>query len=219
MTGHSLGGAVASMVGITFGIPTVTFEVPGDRLASTRLHLPHAPGARLPIWHFGHTADPIFVGVCTVSFYLPINITCIYIFYQGPSSSCWYGGYAMETRCHTGKVCVWDTVNDKGWRVDIRSHRVGDVIENILLKPEEFPMPICEEETDCEDCGLWQYFDVRDEPFTKTTESTTTTDDTTTTSEGVSTTLEDVTTTSEDASTSSEDATTTTASYSDRLSF
>ncbi|EIE83739.1 hypothetical protein RO3G_08444 [Rhizopus delemar RA 99-880] len=87
ITGHSLGGALASLVGQTFGVPTVTFEIPGDRLASTRLHLPHAPGGRSPVWHFGHTADPIFVGVCT-----------------GPASSCWYGGYAMESRCHTGKV-------------------------------------------------------------------------------------------------------------------
>lgn len=70
LTGHSLGGAVASLVGITFGIPTVTFEIPGDKLAAARLHLPHPPGARSPIWHFGHTADPIFVGVCTVSFRL-----------------------------------------------------------------------------------------------------------------------------------------------------
>lgn len=68
ITGHSLGGAVASMVGQTFGIPTVTFEIPGDRLASRRLHLPRPPGVQLPIWHFGHTADPIFVGVCTVKF-------------------------------------------------------------------------------------------------------------------------------------------------------
>ncbi|KAG1058148.1 hypothetical protein G6F46_003237 [Rhizopus delemar] len=148
ITGHSLGGALASLVGQTFGVPTVTFEIPGDRLASTRLHLPHAPGGRSPVWHFGHTADPIFVGVCT-----------------GPASSCWYGGYAMESRCHTGKVCIWDTVNKNGWRVDIRSHRVKDVIETILLKPEEFPMPECVEEKDCEDCGLWQYYDERDGPF------------------------------------------------------
>lgn len=66
LTGHSLGGALASMVGQTFGVPTVTFESPGDQLASKRLHLPHSPGINLPIWHFGHTADPIFVGVCTV---------------------------------------------------------------------------------------------------------------------------------------------------------
>lgn len=68
LTGHSLGGAVAALLGQTFGVPAVSFESPGDRLASERLHMPRAPGAKnLPIWHFGHTADPIFIGVCTVS--------------------------------------------------------------------------------------------------------------------------------------------------------
>jgi putative lipase involved disintegration of autophagic bodies len=68
VTGHSLGGALASLLGQTFGLPTVTFESPGDNLASKRLHLPHPPGAiDMPIWHFGHTADPLFIGVCTVS--------------------------------------------------------------------------------------------------------------------------------------------------------
>ncbi|KAG0167482.1 putative lipase atg15 [Apophysomyces sp. BC1021] len=146
LTGHSLGGALASLVGQTFGVPTVTFESPGDRLPSQRLHMPRAPGAaHMPLWHFGHTADPIFIGVCT-----------------GAASSCWYGGFAMESRCHTGKVCVWDTVNDNGWRVDIRSHRAYDVIENIIKKPEEFPLPKCEVQKDCDDCGLWQYIDKRD---------------------------------------------------------
>ncbi|CAO3687222.1 unnamed protein product [Rhizopus stolonifer] len=69
VTGHSLGGALASLVGQTFGVPTVTFEIPGDRLASSRLHLPMGPGANNPVWHFGHTGDPIFVGVCTVGFF------------------------------------------------------------------------------------------------------------------------------------------------------
>ncbi|EPB90311.1 hypothetical protein HMPREF1544_02836 [Mucor circinelloides 1006PhL] len=155
ITGHSLGGAVASLVGLTYGIPTVTFEIPGDRLASSRLHLPSGSVAKnMPLWHFGHTADPIFVGVCT-----------------GPSSSCWYGGFAMESRCHTGKVCVWDTVKDNGWRVDIRSHRVRDVIENILKKPEEFPLPNCAPEEDCEDCGLWEYYDDRDNPLSSSSSS------------------------------------------------
>lgn len=75
----------------------------------------------------------------------------------------------METRCHTGKVCVWDTVNENGWRVDIRSHRVRDVIEQILMKPDEFPLPNCVVETDCEDCGLWEFFDERDPPNSTTT--------------------------------------------------
>ena len=71
LTGHSLGGALAALVGRTFGVPTVTFEAPPERLASQRLHLPAPPGL-LPedmlVWHFGHTADPVYMGVCTVSF-------------------------------------------------------------------------------------------------------------------------------------------------------
>ncbi|KAI9345937.1 Alpha/Beta hydrolase protein [Pilaira anomala] len=146
LTGHSLGGAVASLVGQTFGVPAVSFESPGDRLAAQRLHLPHSPGLPdQPIWHFGHTADPIFIGVCT-----------------GPLSGCFYAGFAMETRCHTGKVCVWDTVKDNGWKVNIGYHRIGTVIDSILKHPETFPLPKCTVETDCDDCGLWTYHDPRD---------------------------------------------------------
>lgn len=38
--GHSLGGGLASLVGVTFGAPTVAFEAPAEKLAATRLHLP-----------------------------------------------------------------------------------------------------------------------------------------------------------------------------------
>ena len=38
--GHSLGGALASLLGITFGAPVVAFEPPGERMAAQRLHLP-----------------------------------------------------------------------------------------------------------------------------------------------------------------------------------
>ncbi|KAI7849927.1 Alpha/Beta hydrolase protein [Circinella umbellata] len=149
LTGHSLGGAIASLVGQTFLVPTVTYEIPGERLAAQRLHLPFAyeNQVNIPLWSFGHTADPIFVGVC-----------------NGPASSCWYGGFAMETRCHSGKICVWDTVNKQQWRVDVRSHRIRDVIEYILKQPEtEFPLPECVvEDPACSDCALWNYFDHRD---------------------------------------------------------
>jgi hypothetical protein len=92
----------------------------------------------------------------------------------------------MESRCHTGKVCVWDTVNDNGWRVDIRSHRVRDVIENILKKPDEFPLPKCVEETDCADCGLWEYYDERDKMIHT---SSSTDNDITTTTSGITSTI------------------------------
>ena len=69
LTGHSLGGSLASLMGLTFGLPTVTFEAPPERLASRRLHLPAPPGLKpedMLIWHYGHTADPVYMGVCTV---------------------------------------------------------------------------------------------------------------------------------------------------------
>ena len=44
-------------------------------------------------YHFGHTADPVYVGTC-----------------NGATASCSYAGYAMESACHTGRECVYDVV-------------------------------------------------------------------------------------------------------------
>lgn len=82
LTGHSLGGGLTALLGLTFGVPTVTFEAPGDRLAAKRLHLPMPPAINwdeFPLYHLGHTADPVFQGICT-----------------GPRSSCYLTGFAME---------------------------------------------------------------------------------------------------------------------------
>jgi len=82
LTGHSLGGGLTALLGLTFGVPTVTFEAPGDRLAAQRLHLPMPPAINwddFPLYHLGHTADPVFQGICT-----------------GPKSSCYLAGFAME---------------------------------------------------------------------------------------------------------------------------
>ena len=38
--GHSLGGAISSLLVATFGAPVVSFESPGEALAARRLHLP-----------------------------------------------------------------------------------------------------------------------------------------------------------------------------------
>ncbi|KAL6939220.1 putative lipase atg15 [Hanseniaspora osmophila] len=141
VTGHSLGGSLASFLGRTFGLPVVAFEAPGELLATKRLHLPMPPG--LPtyqegVYHFGHTADPIFVGTC-----------------NGASSSCSIGGYAMETRCHSGKVCIYDVVKDKGWRVNLLNHRIHTVIDEVLMKYDEVAKCVTPEP--CIDCYNWRY--------------------------------------------------------------
>lgn len=141
VTGHSLGGAVASLLGRTYGLPVVAFEAPGEMLATKRLHLPQAPG--IPkhmehIWHFGNTADPIFMGVC-----------------NGASSSCSVAGYAMETACHTGKLCVYDVVGDLGWHVNLLNHRIHTVIDEIILKYNK--TATCVDQPPCRDCFNWRY--------------------------------------------------------------
>ena len=60
LVGHSLGGVVVSLLGLTFGIPTVTFEAYGQALAAKRLGIPFSGigqiGAHTGGYHFGHTA-------------------------------------------------------------------------------------------------------------------------------------------------------------------
>ncbi|TPX36014.1 hypothetical protein SmJEL517_g01757 [Synchytrium microbalum] len=102
-TGHSLGGALAALLAFTNGAPAFAYEAPGDVLYASRLGLLPPPRNHdsvpdyswlfdmLPIYHFGNAQDPIFLGVC-----------------NGASSSCYYGGYALETRCHVGKTCLYD---------------------------------------------------------------------------------------------------------------
>lgn len=141
VTGHSLGGALASLLGRTYGLPVVAFEAPGEMLATKRLHLPQAPGVPKHlehIWHFGNTADPIFMGVC-----------------NGASSSCSLAGYAMETACHTGQICVYDVVTDLGWHVNLLNHRIHTVIDDIILAYNE--TATCVEQPPCRDCFNWRF--------------------------------------------------------------
>ncbi|KAF9463423.1 Alpha/Beta hydrolase protein [Collybia nuda] len=147
VTGHSLGGALASLVGVTFGAPVVAFEAPGEKMAAKRLHLPSPPSAQ-HITHIYHTADPVAMGTCT-----------------GITSSCAIGGYAMESRCHLGKSILYDTVGKLDWSVDIRTHPIKVVIEKILNEdwdPENgVEVPAAEEEKDCVDCFNWEYGDYK----------------------------------------------------------
>ncbi|EKM83324.1 hypothetical protein AGABI1DRAFT_34145 [Agaricus bisporus var. burnettii JB137-S8] len=112
--GHSLGGALASLIGLTFGAPVVAFESPGEAMAARRLHLPSPPSLQ-HITHVYHTADPIAMGTC-----------------NGVSSWCAIGGYAMETKCHLGEVIQYDTVGLLKWGVSISTHPIKVVLEQVL---------------------------------------------------------------------------------------
>ncbi|KAF9069893.1 Alpha/Beta hydrolase protein [Rhodocollybia butyracea] len=174
LVGHSLGGALASLLGTTFGLPAVAFESPGERLAAERLGLRFPkPGLTVtpeavespslipsisPTTHIYHTGDPIPQGACT-----------------GPFSPCAQAGYALETRCHLGKCVIFDTVDRLGWKVDVRTHTIKEVI-GILEewgKPEEgdpdpigsWEVPDALEELDCVDCYKWEFGEFKNKDY------------------------------------------------------
>jgi lipase ATG15 len=172
LVGHSLGGALASLLGLTFGLPAVALESPGELRAAERLHLPFPrsncstlpPAALTATTHVYHNADPIPQGACT-----------------GFGSPCAQAGYALETRCHLGKTIVYNTVEKLGWKADIRKHTVREVITKVLELPDmEWEdgreVPAAREEVDCvvshcsrsliynsniyyQDCFKWEFGD------------------------------------------------------------
>lgn len=164
VTGHSLGGALSGLLGLTFGVPAITFEAVPEALPAARLGLPSPPGYDVGLpqtrrftgaFHFGHTADPVFMGTC-----------------NGINSICTWGGYAMESACHTGQLCTYDTVADKGWRVGIGTHKIKSVISDVIEKYDD--VPPCAPDEECVDCVLWKFFKSNGSEITTTTTTTTT---------------------------------------------
>lgn len=167
-TGHSLGGALSSLVARTYGLVGVSFESPGDLLASQRLHLPlpFDPDFDM-IWHIGNTADPIYMGTC-----------------NGASSSCNLAGYAMESRCHSGWEISYDTVKELKWSVDVRKHRIKTVISDVL-EEMDVPEPVYigngkGTEHPCIECFDWDFVNPEPTSSVSRTTSTLTTSFTTT---------------------------------------
>ena len=61
------------------------------------------------------------------------------------------------------RVCRYDTVEDKRWGVNIRTHQIKFVIDNVLLEYDS--LPTCYQDDQCVDCFNWKYKDV---PVTST---------------------------------------------------
>ena len=161
LAGHSLGGSVASLLGMTVGVPVITFEAPGEAMAASRLGLPTPPGYRIGennpgpssgSYHFGHNADPLYLGTC--------------------GTTCYTGGYAMESVCHSGMECTYNVTGDLGWSSHLTNHRVQIVLHQVLEVYNDTAK--CEVVRDCNDCYLWKYFESNhtDVTTTSTTSST-----------------------------------------------
>jgi lipase ATG15 len=136
-TGHSLGGVIATMMGILYDKYVITFESPGEKHYIDLIGLDYSKTEN-KIYHFGHNADTIFTGKC-----------------NGVFSLCYIGGYIMNTKCHIGNVCEYDVINRLNIKESIYTHVIKYVIENIIEKWNN-TLPACKKQ-DCIDCEDWKY--------------------------------------------------------------
>jgi lipase ATG15 len=133
-TGHSLGGTLASMMGLIYNKSAVAFESPGDKHYIDLVGLGDIPSDN--IYHFGHDADPLFMGTC--------GMTCSSL------------GYYVNTKCHVGNTCSFSSKKNLGYSESILKHRIDYVINNIIPHWET-NFPECVKLEDCVDCEEWTF--------------------------------------------------------------
>jgi putative lipase involved disintegration of autophagic bodies len=105
---------------------------------------PWTPKA-LPIYHFGHPSDPIFMGGC-----------------RGRWSLCYVAGYGMDTKCHIGYKCMYPHPVNKGTPkkgdYDIKTHVMVEVIKNVLVPHDVPDCQVVKYGPDgCQDCNEWEF--------------------------------------------------------------
>jgi lipase ATG15 len=139
---------MAALLGVTFGTPVVAFESPGEKLASTRLHLPKPVCTCLLRLVLLLTVicsrRPRISSMCIIQQTLspwafaqvmPRPVQLVGMLWR--LSSCIFSLPVYSTnrgplRCHLGRSIVYDTVSELGWRVYIQNHGIVPVIEIVL---------------------------------------------------------------------------------------
>lgn len=66
----------------------------------------------------------------------------------------------MESRCHLGKKRLYDTITKYGWSQDVRTHRIGVIIDKLLAEDwdPDAGIEVPEEEDEEEDCDVCLFF-------------------------------------------------------------
>jgi lipase ATG15 len=130
-TGHSLGGMLASISSMLYDKPAVSFETPGDY---HYLKMVYNITNLSKIYHFGHNSDPLFIGNC--------------------GNLCSFLGYHVNTKCHSGYTCLYDSKNKLGLGESLLNHRIEYVTKHIVPNWEN-DMPECVQDENCKECEDW----------------------------------------------------------------
>lgn len=127
LTGHSLGGTVASLLGARYGLPVVAFSSPGDAYIASILGIYDAGASYDRIVHIGMCNDIVFRGECSE-----------------PYTACSIFGYPVETRCHIGRtLCIED-----GRRDSLAYHSIG-VMKAKITSLDDLVLVERSENTNC----------------------------------------------------------------------
>lgn len=133
-TGHSLGGFLATVAGIKTNKQVITFESPGEKNYLDLINLQYQDSR---IYHFGHTADIIMKGECTL---------------------CNWSGYNLKTKCHIGHTCIYDSKTKLKLTDSMNTHRIEYIIDNILPHwKNDFPDCIYRESCIEDNCKKFTY--------------------------------------------------------------
>ena len=133
-TGHSLGSFLANIMGMKYNKQVIGFDGPGSR---HYVNLSGIEGDTSQIYNFGHTADSIMHGDCKI---------------------CHTLGYNLDTECHIGFTCMYDSKKKLGYFDGIRYHQLKWIIDYILPYWEnDFPECIYNKECKERNCDKWKY--------------------------------------------------------------
>jgi lipase ATG15 len=134
-TGHSLGSFLANIMGMKYNKQVIGFDSPGTRHYIKMLNL---TGNTNRIYNFGHTADSIMHGDC--------------------QSVCKTWGYNLDTECHIGNTCIYDSKKKLGYFDGIRYHQLKWIIDYILPHWEnDFPECVFDKPCKERNCDKWDY--------------------------------------------------------------
>ena len=127
----------STMFGIIYDKQVITFNGPGGKHYLDLIGFDYKEKDSR-VYHFGHTADSIMHGHC--------------------GNLCWSFGYNVETKCHIGNSCIYDSKAKLGISDSIRTHQMSYIINNILPHwKDDFPQCIYKETCEDSNCNNWTY--------------------------------------------------------------
>ncbi|TBU07572.1 putative lipase [Hamiltosporidium magnivora] len=133
LTGHSLGGGIASLMAAKHNLKGIIFSSPGEKRCAINSGIYNPNYDYSNILNIGMCTDTIFKGQCTEN-----------------NPWCRIAGFDLETECHIGNViCIFDITDN----MSLLKHKISYMkklfVNNVYGKIVD--------ETMCFDCKEWQF--------------------------------------------------------------